>query len=130
MSEHDDYAEAGHVQAWWQPTALLTPAASAVAAFAVAATSLSGQNLLLVGIQSLLGQGFGSGSSPAGYYTVWGVAALVPVVVAVLLAQLTLRATRTGWESTLARSAVVLAVVAATGAVLTLLGGVLHDGLL
>ncbi len=130
MSEHDDHAGAGQFPAWWQPSALLAPASSAVAAFAVAATTLSGQNLLLVGIQSLLGQGFGSGSSPAGYYTVWGVAALVPLVVAVLLAQITLRATRAGWEATLARAAVVLAVVAALGAILTMLGGVLHDGLL
>jgi hypothetical protein len=129
MTEHDDHARAGD-QVWWNPASLLTPAASAVAAFAVAATSLSGQNLLLVGVQSLLGQGFGSGSSPGGYYTVWGIAALVPLVVAVLLARLTLRATRAGWETTLARAAVVLAVVATAGAILTLLGGVLHDGLL
>ncbi|MGZ5416799.1 MAG: hypothetical protein ACXWDI_06445 [Nocardioides sp.] len=139
MSEYDDHADSGRVpadgparadQAWWQLTSLLTPAASAVAAFAVAATSLSGQNLLLIGVQSLLGQGFGSGGSPAGYYTVWGVAALVPLLLVVLLARVALRATSSGWESTLARASMLLAAAGAVGAVLTALGGILHDGLL
>ena len=136
MSEHDAHAGAGDVPAdepgggaWWQPAALLTPASAAVAAFAVAATSLSGQNLLLVGVQSLLGQGIGS-NSPSGYYTTWGIAALVPLLLVALLARVVLRATSSGWESTLARASMLLAAAVAAGAVLTALGGVLHDGML
>jgi hypothetical protein len=130
MSENDDGAGAGQVHAWWQPAALLTPASAAVAALAVAATTLSGQNLLLVGVQSLLGQGFGSGSSPAGYYVVWGISALVPLALVVLLARVALRASSSGWESVLARAAMLLAAATAAGAILTALGGVLHDGFL
>jgi hypothetical protein len=130
MSEHDDHAGAGEIQAWWQPASLLTPASAAVAAFAVAATTLSGQNLVLVGVQSLLGQGFGSGSSPEGYYVVWGISALVPLLLVALLAGIALRATSSGWEATLARASMLLAAAAGVGAVLTALGGILHDGLL
>ena len=138
MAEHDDPAGVGQSPAegrggvdrsWWQPGSLLTPASSAVAAFAVAATSLSGQNLMLVGIQSLLGQGM-TNSSPGGYYTTWGIAALVPLLLVVALARVTLRATTAGWESHLARASMIVAAVASVGAVLTVLGGILNDGLL
>lgn len=135
MTEHaDDTAHAEHsghtdTLAWWHPRTLLTPAASAVAAFTVAVLTLDGQNLLLIGIQSLFGEGFGPRNGPAGYYLVWGLAALVPLVVGVALARITLVAVRSGWEAHLARAAVVVAAVAAVGAVLTALGGALHDGL-
>lgn len=132
MTDHTDRTE--HLDApaatpWWHPRSLLTPTASAVAAFAIAFLTLDGQNLLLVGIQSLLGQGFGP-NEPAAYYLVWGLAALVPLVVVILLARVTLSAVRSGWEVHLARAAVVVGAVAAVGAVLTALGGVLHDGFL
>jgi hypothetical protein len=105
----------------------MTPTASAVAAFALAFLTLDGQNLLLVGVQSLLGQGFWSSNEPAGYYLVWGLAALVPLVLVVLLARVTLAAGRQGWEAHLARAAVIVAAVASFGALLTALGGLLHD---
>ncbi len=130
MTENADRTEHRPDPAWWQPASLLTPAAAAVAAFAIAFLTLGGQNLLLIGVQSLLGQGFGSSVSPAGYSLVWGLAALVPLVLVLLLARVTLATARTGWEAQVARAAVLLAAVAATGAVLTAVGGLLHDGLL
>jgi hypothetical protein len=54
----------------------------------------------------------------------------VPLVLVLLLARITLATARTGWEAQVARAAVLLAAVAATGAVLTAVGGLLHDGLL
>ena len=136
MTSHDQHDDHHELTAdptatpWWHPGALLTPTASAVAAFAIAVLTLDGQNLLMVGVQSLLGQGFGSGTTPAGYSLSWGLAALVPLVVVLALARVTLSALRTGWQAHLARAAVVVAAVAAVGAVLTALGGLLHDGMM
>ena len=81
-------------------------------------------------VQSLLGQGIGSNTSPSAYYTTWGISALVPLLLVALLARIALRATSSGWESTLARASMLLAAAGAVGAVLTALGGILHDGLL
>lgn len=135
MTSHDTHDE-GHeltedptATPWWHPASLLTPTAAAFAASAIAFLTLDGQNLLMVGVQSLLGQGFGSSTTPAGYTLSWGLAALVPLVVVLALARMTLSALRTGWQAHLARAAVVVAAVAAVGALLTALGGLLHDGM-
>ena len=130
MNEPTDHVDHRPEAAWWHPRSLTTPTASAVAAFVVAFLTLDGQNLLLIGIQSLLGQGFWSDNGPAGYYATWGLAALAPLVVVLLLARVTLRALRSGWEAHLARAAVIVAAVACVGAVLTAVGGVLHDRML
>jgi hypothetical protein len=132
MTDHNEHTDnpAANTAPWWHPRSLLTPTAAAVAAFAVAFLTLDGQNLLLIGIQSLLGQGFWSNNEPAGYYLVWGLAALVPLAVVLLLARVTLGALRSGWEVHLARAAVIVAAVAAAGAVLTAVGGILHEGIL
>ena len=107
---------------------LLAPIPSAVAALVLAMVSLMGQNLPLIGVQAVLGQGFQRMSIPdqGTYYLVWGVSALVPIGVAALLAVKSLRGADAGWPAHLARAALILAVVAAAGAVLTTLGGLLH----
>jgi hypothetical protein len=128
VTEHIQHDEQSSGDAWWQPASLLTPAACAVGAFAIATVDLTGQNLLQVGISALLGQGFFSSNDAAGYYLVWGLSALVPLVIVALLARVTLRATRSGWESNLARASMIVATVAFVGAVLTALGGILHHG--
>jgi hypothetical protein len=132
MTDHDEHhgLTEDPTTPWWHPRSLLTPTAAAVAAFAIAFLTLDGQNLLMVGVQSLLGQGFGSSTTPAGYSLTWGLAALVPLLLVLALARVTLSALRTGWQAHLARAAVVVAAVAAVGAVLTALGGLLHDGMM
>jgi hypothetical protein len=114
---------------WWQPRSLLTPQSAAIAAFAVAVLTLNGQNLLVVGVQSLLGQGFWNGGPAAGYYVAWGLAALVPVLAVGWLARLTLRSVRSGWEASLARAACIVVVLALVGAVLTAVGGIIHGSM-
>ena len=105
----------------------LTPAAGAIAAFTVAATSLMGQNVISAAVGSLLGAGvfFGGGDQTA-FYVAWAVAILVQVGLTLLLARPAL-ATRTGWETQLARAAVLTSVVAAVAGLLLLIGGVLQD---
>jgi hypothetical protein len=107
---------------------LLAPTPAAVAAVVLATVSLMGQNLPLIGVQAVLGQGFQRMSIPdqGTYYIVWGVSALVPIGVAALLATKSLRQSGAGWPSHLARAALVLAAVAAAGAVLTTVGGLIH----
>jgi hypothetical protein len=129
MTENTEHTErTGHADEapWWHPRALATPTSSALAAFAIAFLTLDGQNLLLVGIQSVLGEGIMSSNQPGGFYLAWGLAALVPLLVVALLARITLGAGPRGWEAHLARAAVLVAAVAAVGAVLTALGGILH----
>ena len=108
---------------------LLAPTPAAVAALVLATVSLMGQNLPLIGVQAVLGQGFQRMSIPdqGTYYLVWGVSALVPIGVAALLAMRSLRGSDAGWPAHLARAALILAAVAAAGAVLTAVGGILHS---
>ena len=103
---------------------LFTAQSTSVAAFALAVVTLTGNSILVAGIQSILGQGAGGNASPFGYYLSLGVAVLVPAVLAVLLARPGLRAD-IGWEATLARAAVPLAALGFAGGVLTVLGGLL-----
>ena len=112
-----------------QLTGLFTPPVCAIAAFTIAAISLMGQNLLLVGVQAVLGQGFQRMSMPdqQTYYLVWGVSALVPIAVAGALALMALRGSTADWQAYLARAALIVAGVAAVGAVLTALGGLVHS---
>jgi hypothetical protein len=107
---------------------LLAPTPAAVAAVVLAAVSLMGQNLPLIGVQAVLGQGFQRMSIPdqGTYYIVWGVSALVPIGVAALLAMKSLRQSDAGWPAQLARAALILAAIAAAGAVLTTVGGLIH----
>ena len=107
---------------------LLAPTPSAVASLVLAAVSLMGQNLPLIGVQAVLGQGFQRMSIPdqGTYYLVWGISALVPIGVAALLAVKSLRGSGAGWPAHLARAALILAAVAGVGAVLTAVGGILH----
>lgn len=136
MTEHDDHLHGDGPHpgeqpqpAWWHPRSLLSAPAASVAAFAVAFLMLDGQNLLIIGVQSLLGQGFWSTNQAAGYYVVWGISALLPLLVVGWLAGVTLRTARSGWEAHLSRAAVLLAVLAFAGAVLTAIGGLLHNGM-
>jgi hypothetical protein len=119
--------DANAAQSRWSE-GLLAPAPSAVAAIVLAAVSLMGQNLPLIGVQAVLGQGFQRMSIPdqGTYYLVWGVSALVPLGLAALLALKSLRGSDAGWPAHLARAALILAAVGAAGAVLTAVGGILH----
>jgi hypothetical protein len=122
-------ARGGDTRDWWHPRSVLTPSACAVAAFAIALLTLSGQNLLLIGVQALFGEGFWTGNDVAGYYLVWGLAALGPLAVVALLARVALPGAAATWEAHLARAAVIVAAVAAIGAVLTAIGGLLHGSI-
>jgi hypothetical protein len=117
----------GTAQRRWSE-GLLAPTPSAVAALVLAAVSLMGQNLPLIGVQAVLGQGFQRMSIPdqGTYYLIWGISALVPIGVAALLAVKSLRGSDAGWPAHLARAALLLAAVAAAGAVLTTVGGLIH----
>lgn len=109
------------------PGALLSPGASATVAFTLAVLVLTGNNLMVIGTQSMLGQLFQS-SDPMAYFVTWGVSTLVPAAASLFLARRVLAAgIPSGWELVLARAAVVLAAVGLLYGALTVLGALLHS---
>jgi hypothetical protein len=109
----------------WHPDALLSPGPSALVAFTLAVLVLTGNNLLVFGTQAFFGQLYTSSETSS--LVTYTVASLVPVAASLWLARRALTAgTTAGWETVLARAAVVLAVVGVFYSLLTLLGALIH----
>ena len=104
----------------------LTAPVSAVVAFVLAALALMGQNALTIAIGAFSEPA--SGGTLSGFYLGFGLGVLVQVVLTWVLARRALAGGGTGWEATLARAAVVLAALAASAGVLTLLGSAVAAG--
>ena len=112
----------------WSLDALLSPGASAIAAFTLAVLVLMGNNLMVVAAQMLLGQVFSPTSDSQGYFATWGGGAVVPALVSLFLARRALTAgPAAAWELVLARAAVVLAAIGMLYGALTVLGAFLHS---
>ncbi len=108
---------------------LLTPGACAVVALVLSVLVLMGNNLMVVGSQAIVGNVFGGSSDFGRYLVTTGGGMLVPVALSLVLARRALAlGGATAQQATLARAAVVLALVGAVYAVLTLVGGLLHPG--
>ena len=108
------------------PGALLSPGASATVAFTLAVLVLTGNNLMVIGTQSMFGQLFHS-SDPMAYFVTWGLSTLVPAAASLFLASRVLAVgIPAGWELVLARAAVVLAAIGLLYGALTVLGALLH----
>ena len=111
---------------WWHPTAALTPKASAIAAFTLAAISLLGQSAWTTAAQALF---FGSNwpQSTVPWFLLSIV--LAPVLSAALGLLLARRALTgpagEGWELHLARAAVVIAELSIVLAVVAAIGNLL-----
>ncbi len=99
----------------------LTAPASALVAFVLAVLALMGQNALSVAVGTFAQQG---ASGLTGFYLGFGLAVLVQVGLAFVLARRALAADTTdaGWVPTLARAAVVLSALALVAGVLALIG--------
>jgi hypothetical protein len=109
----------------WHPDALLSPGPSAVVAFTLAVLVLTGNNLLVFGTQAFFGQLYTSSETTS--LVVYTVGSLVPAAASLYLAGRALVAGATsGWETVLARAAVVLAVVGVFYSLLTLIGALIH----
>ncbi len=103
---------------------VFTPKATAIAGFAFAVLSMTGQGIWTQVLQALWGQGFPA--SLVGYVLVsWAGSTLLVALVALLLARRTLRdgAAAAGWEGHLARAAVIVASVGALLSLVAILGG-------
>lgn len=95
----------------WSPRALFSPESGAIASLVVVLVSLSGQNLLNLSISAALGQGFTNRDlTPVGYYLSWAVATVVIVALVILLARPAVRRSG-GWDTHVARAAVLLAAI-------------------
>ncbi len=105
---------------------VLTAQAASVAAVVLGFVTLTGNSILIAGLQAVLGQGVGANVGPFGYFMSQAVACLVMTVVVVLLARPGLRQGM-GWEANAARAAVILAGLALAGALLMLVGGLLTE---
>ncbi|QBR93227.1 hypothetical protein [Nocardioides euryhalodurans] len=104
---------------------ILTPPARAVSGLALAVMGLFGQNLPSVGLQALvLGPG-GSGDL-ALYYLVMGLGSAALSALALLLVSSLARGPATGWPAHVARATVVVALVGIVGALLIVVGGLVH----
>ena len=108
---------------------VFTTQATSVAAVVLGFVTLTGNSILVAGLQAVLGQGVGADVGPFGYFMSQAVACLVMTVVVVLLARPGLRQ-GTGWEANAARAAVILAGLALAGALLMLVGGLLTEAAL
>ena len=125
MSETDNRIDPAQ-PSWWHPTAALTPKASAIAAFTLAAISLLGQSAWTTAAQALF---FGSNwpQSTVPWFLLSIV--LAPVLSAALGLLLARRALTgpagEGWELHLARAAVVIAELSIVLAVVAAIGNLL-----
>ena len=106
---------------------VLTPQATAVAALVLGFVALTGQGILVAGLQALSGAGVGTDVGPLGYFMSQAVASVLVTALVVLLARPGLRLD-TGWDATASRAAVLLAGLAFVGSLLVLLGGLLTQG--
>lgn len=99
----------------------LTTQVSALVAFVLAVLALMGQNALTVAVGAFTQP---AASSLIGFYVSFGLALLVQVVLAVVLARRALAADdgAAGWVPTLARAAVVLAALALVAGAVALVG--------
>jgi hypothetical protein len=106
---------------------LLTPGTCSVVALVLAVLVLMGNNLMVTGSQAIVGNVFASASDLRSYLVTTGIATLVPVALSLVLARRALSGVGvSATEATLARAAMVLALVAAVYSVLTLIGGFVH----
>lgn len=109
---------------------LLAPEATTVAAAVLAWVALTGNGILVAGLQAILGQGVGRTVGPYGYLMSQAAASLAIAVLVLLLARPGLRATG-GWVQVTARAAVILAALALVGSLLVLVAGLMtSSGLL
>lgn len=127
MSDDVTFDHGRHEAAVSGASGFFSPSVCAVAAFTLAVLALWGQNLVTIGVATVLGPGFGSDGSMA-WYLSFGVAAAAQVGVVLLLARRTFDPAGR-WESVLGRAAVLVAGVALVAAALAIIGSVLHgDG--
>ena len=124
MSDDVTVDNGQHEAGVWSASSLFSPAVSAVAAFTLAVVALMGQNVVTIGISTVLGPEFGSGGAMP-FYVGFGVAIAVQVGVVLLLARRTLDSA-VPWEGVLGRAAVLVAGVALVAAVLVIVGGAVH----
>jgi hypothetical protein len=127
MSDDVTFDDEQHETSAWTASNFFSPPVCAVAAFTLAVVALLGQNLVGVGISTLLGPNFGPDGGSAAYYIGWGVATAVQFGIVLLLARRSFDATG-HWEAVLGRAAVLISGIALVAAVLLVVGGVLHDG--
>ncbi len=100
-----------------------SPAVCAVSSFTLAVLALMGQNVVTAGVSLIVDEVRDDASG--GFYLGFGLAVIVQVVVALLLARKAIVSSGP-WEPTLGRAAVVVCVVALVAAVLTIIGGELQ----
>ena len=127
MSDDVTIDHGRHEAGVWRASGFFSPSVCAVAAFTLAVVALLGQNVVTIGISTLLGPDFGSGGTYALPYVPFGIATAVQVGVVLLLARPTLHAADR-WEGILGRAAVLVAGVALLAAVLVIVGGMVHGG--
>jgi hypothetical protein len=105
---------------------LMTPKATAIAAFAFASFSMMGQGSWSIALTALFwGVNYPAGAVPD-VVTVWGIGCLVMAGLGAWLSYRTLRLVDQAWEAHLARAATLVAVAGAVLAVMTILGGLVH----
>lgn len=105
---------------------LMTPKATAIAAFTFALFSMMGQGSWSTALTSLLwGTNYDVGTVPH-VMAVWGIGCLIMAGLGVWLAHSTLRLSTQAWEAHLARAAVLVAAAGAVLAILTIVGGLVH----
>jgi hypothetical protein len=102
----------------------LSPPVCAVSAFTLAVVALLGQNVVSIGVGSVLESRFSQGGDA--FYVAWGVAGAIQVALVWLLARRGIEGAD-GWEALLGRAAVLLSFVALAAGALVVLGGVLND---
>jgi hypothetical protein len=116
----------GAQPSWWHPTAALTPKGSAIAGFTLAGISLLGQSAWTVAAQALF---WGSSWPQHTIPWVFLSAVLAPVLSAVLGMLLARRVLTgpagDGWETHLARAAVVIAELGIVLGVVAAIGNLL-----
>lgn len=108
-----------------EPSAFFSPSVCAVAAFALAATALLGQNVLALGVQVLFGPELSTDNGITTYYLVLGVAAMAQALLAIPLGLRGLRS-EAAWEVNLGRAALLISVVPMLSGIATIVGAVVH----
>jgi hypothetical protein len=104
----------------------LSPGASGIVAFTLAVLVLMGNNLMVLGTQTLFNESFNS-QGMTEYLTTWALGGAIPAVASVFLARRALTAAgASGWELMLARAAVVLSAIALFYCVLIVVGAIIH----
>ena len=109
-----------------RPGNLMTPQATAIAAFAFAVFSMLGQGSWSMALTSLFwGVNYQVGVVP-NVMVVWGIGCLVMAGLGVWLALYTLRFAAATWEAHVARAAVFVAAAGTVLGAITILGGLVH----